>query len=150
FLYKLVHIAIERKRPQPEVIRTDLVLLGKLIAAFADRIVAGSESNNPDLRGAIRNRLRLGHQTAGRLELAGKPLHIVVIIVRPLAVLRLLVVSAAACKVGGCRMIRSGQGAVWNGIAIHIFIARKSAQPPEILSGKELAALQRLFGIDKR
>src|SRR5262249_38732728 len=128
FLYKLVHISIERKSPQPEIIRTGLVLLRKLIPALAHRIVAGSESNNSDLRSAVRNRLRLWHQAARRFELTRQPLHVVLIIVRPLAVLGLLVVSAAACKVSGRRMIRSRQRAVCNCVAIYIFIACESAQ----------------------
>ena len=48
----------------------------------------------------------------------------------------------------GC--IRARQRAPADGVAVHVAIARKAAQPLEILGGQHLAAIQRLLRIRKR
>src|SRR5690348_9099786 len=126
-----MNIAIERECAQTKIIGADLVLLRELVAAFADRVVSGSECNDPDFRRSVCNDFRFRYYTARGFKLARKPLHVVVIIVRTFAVLRLLIVSATSREVGSRRMIGSWQCTVGNRVAIYIFIARKSAQSSE-------------------
>src|SRR5437764_15270136 len=65
-LDKLMHIGIERKRPQAQIIGADLVLLRELIAALANREVASPKGNDSDLRRSVRDYVRLGHQATCR------------------------------------------------------------------------------------
>jgi hypothetical protein len=47
-------------------------------------------------------------------------------------------------------MLRSGQRAVANAVAIHVFVARETAQPVEIFLAQHLAALDGRSGIFER
>ena len=105
-----------------------------------------AESNEADLRSAIHNCHRRRHQLARILELARQPLHDVLVLVGLLGVQAAFVVPGAAREVGRLRMIRAGQRALADAVAIHIFVARKSAQPLQIFGGQHLAAISGLSG----
>src|SRR5215470_13375217 len=89
---------------------------------------------------ALRDQLRTRHKRARRLELAVDTLHVVLEVVGTFAVLRLLVVSAAAREVGGGRVLRTRKGAIGYAVAIHIFVPGEAAQTIEILLAQRLPA----------
>ena len=53
-------------------------------------------------------------------------------VVGPLAVLRFLVVAAAAREVRRRRMVGAGQRAVADAVAVHVLVAGEPAQPVQI------------------
>src|ERR1022692_4735952 len=95
--------------PEPQVVGFDSVLVAQLVAAFGYAPVRGSVGDDPDLRTRSLNNLGTRYEGASGLELAVEALHVVFVIVRALAVVGFVVVSAAAREIGGRRMLGSGQ-----------------------------------------
>ncbi len=97
--------------------------------------------------GVLRSGNRSRNDAARRLPLAVQAVQVVDVIFRTLGVLRLFVVSAAARKPCCIRVLGSGQGAVADAVAVHVLVARKAAQPVQILLAQNLAAIQRRLRI---
>src|SRR5262245_47546320 len=99
-----MNITVERVSTQTQIVGPDVVFLDKLIAAFADREIAGAEGDEPNLRRAVRDHLGFGNKAACGLKFARQALHVVLIVIRTLAVLRLFVVTAAPREISSSRM----------------------------------------------
>ena len=110
----------------------------------------GAVGDDADFVAVVAHHLRLGNQRARRFELVRQTVHVVGVVVGPLAVLRFLVVSAAARKPRRSGMIGSRQGAVADAVAVHILVARETAGPFQVFRGQYLAAVLRLLGILER
>src|ERR1035437_148162 len=106
-LNEVVNLARKRIRPHPKIIRFQLVLFKQLIARFDDRPVRRAISDDADLRRSAARHFRTRNERPGSLELLVDPFHVAFEIVRTLAVLRLLIVAAAARKISRCGMIRA-------------------------------------------
>ena len=120
----------------------------ELIAALFDRPVARAKPDDADVRAVDVLHHRLGHVLPRRLELAREPLHVANVVVRTLAVLRLLVVAGAAREVRG--HLLAGDRAVGNAIAVDVLVAAPLADARERFGIKALAAVERLVGIRER
>ncbi len=64
-------------------------------------------------------------------------------VVGTLAVLRFLIVAAAARKIRSRRMLGSWQRAIANAVAVHVSVTGESAQPVQIFFAQNLAAVDR-------
>ena len=73
---------------------------------------------------------------AGRLELAGQPVEVLLPVLGPLAVARLLVVAGAAGEVGRQRVLGAGDGPVADAVAVDVLVPLEAAQPLEVLGGR--------------
>src|SRR5438105_3852380 len=87
---------------------------------------------------------------ASRLIFPVQPVHVVLVIIRALAVHGLLIVAAATSEVRGRRMIRSGQRAVRNAVAIDISVALETSELLQFFDREHLAAIELLPGIVER
>src|SRR5450755_4114669 len=90
--------------------------------------MGSAKSNDSDLGVAVPRQFRPWNKRTRRLELLIDSLHVTFEIVRTLAILRLLIVPATTREISCRRMIRPRQSAITNAIAIHIFIASKTAR----------------------
>src|SRR5262249_48006032 len=138
-LDKLVNLACEWIGPQAQVVGLQHVFLAKLITTLNDGPVAAAKGDNPNT-GAIAHDLGRRSRGTHAFELVRQPVHVPLIIVRTLAVLRLLVVPAAAREVRRRGMIGSWQGAVADAVAVNVLVARESADFVELLLAQDLAA----------
>src|SRR5437879_6183505 len=84
---------------------------------------------------------RLWHVCASRFVLPVEAIHIVLVIVWTLTVSRILVMAASAREVRRGGMIRSGQCAVRDAVAVDIAIALETSELFEILGRKHLTAI---------
>src|SRR5580658_374086 len=126
-LNKIVHLARERIRPYPEIIRFYAMLVRQLIPRLDDCPVRGSISQDANLGIAPSCQLGAWNKRPRGLKLLVKALHVAFKIIGTLAILRFLVVSAAAREVCGGGMIGAGQRTIADAISIDIFVARKPA-----------------------
>ena len=110
----------------------------------------GAVGDDADFVAVVAHDLRPRNQRARGFELVRQAVHVVGVIVRTLAVLRLLVVSAAAREPCRSGMVGSRQGAIADAVAVHVLVAREAAQPFQIFRGQHLAAIHRLLGILER
>src|SRR5581483_8244990 len=97
---------------QPQVTGVNGVLGAKLIAAFANRIIRGTGSDETDagFLAAIHDGQR--DVPAHHLEFVGEAVHVVDVIVLALGILRFLVVAAAAREIRCGAMVGAGQRAI--------------------------------------
>ena len=117
----------------------------ELVAALVDREVAAAEADDADLGARHVVHDRLGHVLARGLELARQPLHVVHVVVRPLAVLRLLVVARAAREVRRHRLARDA--AIRDAVAVDVLVASPLADLLQHLGVEALAAIERAIRI---
>src|SRR5262245_30010485 len=96
-----------------------VAFLLELILGFNDGPVRGAESQEADFCAVLVVNLRLRDSATGFIVLLCEPVHVVLVVVRPFAVERPLVVAAAAREVRRRGVIRSGKGAIADTIAIH-------------------------------
>src|SRR5580704_2326886 len=104
-------------------------------------MVRGAIGDDDNLVAFVLHDLRFGNQGARGLELAVQPVQVVLIIVGTLAVLSLLIVTAAARKPRRRGVSGSGQCPVADAVAVHIFVARKSTQAVEVFLRQDLASV---------
>src|SRR5262249_11806608 len=101
------------------------------------------------LRSSVRDHLRFWHMLTCRLELLQQAIHVVDVIIRTLAILRLFIVSATSREPGSRRMIDSRKGAISNAIAINVLVSRKAAKLIKVFFTQTLSTIQRLGRIFK-
>ena len=77
--------------------------------------------------------LRTWNEGTRCLELAVEALHIIFVVVGTLAVVGVIVVTAASGEIGCRRMIGAGQRSISHTITIQIFVAGESAELRRIL-----------------
>ena len=136
---------VKRIRAQAEVRRLEVGFLAKLVAALADGPVRRAVANQARLGAGHGFDLGLGDESARRLELARQPVHIVHVVVRPLAVLALRVVPRSARERRRHAVARDG--AVRDAVAVDILVAAPLSQFLYHLGGEQLPAVDRLVGI---
>ena len=78
------------------------------------------------------------------LELAQQAIHVVDVVVRPLAVLAVLVVARSAREIR--RHVVAGNRAIRDAVAVHILVAAPAADPLQRLRVEHLAAIERPSG----
>src|SRR5512143_170288 len=110
----------------------EAVFMSELIATLFDRIPRRAAADHPDRRLVVIRDRRGRDMLAHRLELERKPVHVLDVVVRPLAVLRLFVVPAAASEVGGRGVVCGRQGAVTYAVSVHVFVTRETTEPLQI------------------
>ena len=89
---ELVELGRERVGAQPQIARPQAELAVELGTALIDRPVARAVTDDADFRLRLVPDIRLRDVLPRRLELAPQAVHVVDVVVRPLAVLTLLVV----------------------------------------------------------
>src|SRR4029077_14040349 len=104
----------------------------------------GAVGNNADLRFTVGHHFWSRNKRPGGLELLVEPFHIAFEIVRPLAVLSLFIVAAAARKICRRGMLRARQRAIADAIAIHILVAGKTTSLLNIRLAQNFSAINRL------
>ena len=145
--HKVVNLVSEGKGPDAQIIRVLPVA-----ASIWSRLSVRAQSVEPKARKPIFEAPFLtmtGAGTSLRIvsNLQRQPVHHRLVLLRVLGVFGRIVVSRAASKVGGLGVARSGQRAPADGVAVHVAIARKAAQPVQVGGGEHLAAIQGLGGI---
>ena len=105
----------------------------------------GAVTDEPDLGCAVAVDHRLRHVCPRRLELAREAVHVLDIIVRPLAVLAARIVARPAREVR--RHPIAGNRAVGNAVAVRILVASPLADLLERLLREHLAPVDRLVRI---
>src|SRR5476649_289940 len=104
-------------------------------------------ADDPDFRFSVRIYFRAWHERSCSLEFTIEAFHVAFEVVSAFAVLRFLVMSAAAGEVGGGVMVGAGQSAVADAVAVDVFVAGETSQPVQILFAEDFAAINRLFWI---
>src|SRR6266496_1152999 len=104
---KIRNLWRKRECSNAQVIRSQIVLVAKLIARFGQRPVRAAESNDPNfgIRRSLQDRSR--HQGTRMLEFPAQAVHIRFVILRPLAILGLRIVSAATGEICGPTVLSS-------------------------------------------
>src|SRR5581483_7754863 len=115
----------------PQVINFQVVFLAELIAALDDRPVTGAVSNDADF-GLAGVHFGARNELARGFKLMIEALHVIGVVVRPLAILRFLIMAAAAREVSGARMVGPRKSAIADAIAVHVLVAGKSAETIEV------------------
>ncbi len=138
-----------RKRigAQAQVISLYAVLRLQLIERLDQSVMRCAVSDDADFVAVVAHDFRLGNQRACGVELARQTVHVVGVVVRPLAVSGRLIMPAAAREPRCLGMIGARKSPVTDGIAVHVFVASETAQPFEVFRGQHLAAIQRLLRI---
>ena len=145
--HKIVNRLREGPGANTHVIRLHAVALADLVEAFGERAIRGTEGQEANLRAGIPDHDRSGNQLTRLFKLQRQPIHHRLILAGILGVASRVVVSRAAGEVSRLGVARSGQRAPADGVAVHVAIAGKAAQPLQILGSQHLAAIQRLDGI---
>ena len=109
-----------------------------------------TESQERDLCTVGMSDFRLRHVLPGRIVLSVEAIHVVLVIVRTLAVHGLLVVPASTSEVRSRRVIRSRERAVRNTVSIHVGVTLEAPKFLEILNRKHLASIEFLRWIFER
>src|SRR5580704_5438768 len=110
----------------------------------------GSVGDDANLVALVMHEFRSWNQSARRLELTRQPVHVIGVVVGALAVLALLIVTAAAGKPRSAGMFRARQRAIRNGVAVYVLVAREASGFLQLLFRQYLAADHWLVGIYKR
>src|ERR1700686_1213026 len=108
------------------------------------RCAVGDKS---DFRFAAGNHFWSRNKGPRRLKLATEALHVLLKIVGTLALLRLLVMSAASGKECGSGMIGAWQSSISDTIPVNILIASETAKAVQVFLAEDFAAIQRFLGI---
>ncbi len=148
--YKVVDLVRKRIGANAHVIRRYAVFLLNLVERLDQSNVRGAVGQEAYLRSAVLDRKRPRHQLACAFELARKPIHDALVFIGLLGIAGSIVVARTAREVRSLRMLGAGQRTPADGVAVHVPVARKAAQPLEVFSGEHLAAVERLFRILKR
>jgi len=117
-LDEFMNLAGEGTGPQTQVIGFDGIFGAQLIAAFGYAPVRSSVGDDSDSCVRAFDNFRTRNKRARGFELAVEALHVVFVIVGALAVVRFVVVPAAAREVGGRGMLGAGQGAITHAVAV--------------------------------
>src|SRR5271165_4211396 len=92
----------------------------------------GAVRDDSNLVACITHDLRLGHDVPRILELVPQAVEIVLVVIRPLAVLGFLVVPTPASEPCALRMVDARQRAIANAVAVDVFVASKSSKAIEV------------------
>ena len=141
---EVVHLGGERIGPQPQVVGLDAVLALQLVERLDQRVMRGAVGDDADFVALVAHHLRLGHQRARVFELAAQAVQVVHVVVGTLAVLaHFSLCPLPRANHAALRMIGARQRAIADAVAVHVFVARESAQAVEVFL---VSTLPRLIG----
>ncbi len=136
------YVVVERIRADAQIRRLHVGFFSQLITALGNGPVRRAVADDSDLGILIRVHNRRRGMGARGLELASQAVHVVHVIVRSLAVLRLVVVAGAPREER--RHVIARHRAVRNAVTVNIPISAPFAQFLEHVGGKPLTPIDRL------